>query len=75
MDKKLKSRVPDGYAPFYLDTKDGISFITFQLEGQIIDIRLVKPQKRGIVNKVALDPDSGVPIENRPSKPRRKINE
>ena len=43
---KRQQRVADGYAPFFLDTdENGISFITFQLEGQVVGISWAKLPK------------------------------
>jgi hypothetical protein len=70
-----KPRKPDGWMPFFLDKRDGIEYLTIQLEMNIKDIEFVglaKPQKKTRSNTLGLDPDSGVPIENRQSQPRKK---
>ena len=40
-----KVREPDGFCPYFLDTKDGLAYITFQLEGDITKIVWAKPPK------------------------------
>ena len=70
-----KARKPDGYCPFFLDEIDGVHYITIQLEGDTVKVLRAKAPKRSRSNTLGLDKDSGVPIENRQSKPRRKKDE
>ena len=66
-------RSPDGFCAYYLDTdKNGVSYITFQLEGDITKIVWAKPPKKIRSNTLGLDKESGAPLENRQSEPRKR---
>lgn len=56
MAVKIK-RQPDGYAPFFVDMVEGVAYITFQVEGSVVDIKWAKPPKGKAKYKSITVPD------------------
>jgi len=76
MATKKRSRPADGFLPYWIICEDGIEYLKIQLGSWHTrePVNAVS-SLRVPTHTIGLDPDSGAPIENRPSKSRRKSYE